>query len=316
MHPIRSGKPYTLFEVTTRTQGAKMKLLPSQKVTDIILGCLGRAQHIHPVTLFAFTFLSNHYHMLVAAQDAEQMSLFMGHLNGNIAKEINRAYGEDGHLWQRRFRSIPVAAQEEAQIERLRYILRHGVKERLVARCRDWPGATSLPWLLDGTALKGVWHSRTDEYRKTRLKGYVPTPGEFETVYTIAMSPLPCWKDLEESVWRELVAEMVAEIEEQEAALRMKDGVDTGVLGVAKVLEQSRERRPKRRKRSHAPCVHAAEVAQWRRWRCKLRTLRAAYAEASALFRAGDHAAEFPAGTFRPHGAFASWSAAEAAMAA
>ena len=36
--------------------------------------------------------------------------------------------------------SIEISDEEAIWIDRLRYVISHGVKENLVLRCRDWPG--------------------------------------------------------------------------------------------------------------------------------------------------------------------------------
>lgn len=41
---------------------------PSDEVNEAILGVIGRAQTQNDVDLYAFVFLSNHYHMLVCVQ--------------------------------------------------------------------------------------------------------------------------------------------------------------------------------------------------------------------------------------------------------
>lgn len=43
-------------------------------------------------------------------------------------------------MWARRFSSIPVSDEPEAQILRLRYLLSNSTKEGLVLSPSDWPG--------------------------------------------------------------------------------------------------------------------------------------------------------------------------------
>ena len=54
-----------LVEVTCRTLHSRFLLRPSQKLKDIVLGVLGRAQRKYPIRACAFVFASNH--MLCAA---------------------------------------------------------------------------------------------------------------------------------------------------------------------------------------------------------------------------------------------------------
>ena len=56
--------PSGLVEITSRTQHGRFLMCPSEKVNDLILGVLGRAQAMYGVALHAFCFMSNHNHIL------------------------------------------------------------------------------------------------------------------------------------------------------------------------------------------------------------------------------------------------------------
>ncbi len=233
----------------------------------------------------------------------------MGFLKCNIARKTNRLLGRRGPLWERRYRAIAVTLEDAAQIDRLRYILAHGVKERLVNRAHEWPGASSLPWLADGKELQGTWHSLTDEYKGTRTaKAQAESqPSDFDTILPIKMSPLPCWAHLPEHTWRALVTEMVREVEAELQSEAEAADPPLEVLGVAAILAQDPLTVPPHCKRSPAPSVHAATRSERRRWKRRQRNLCCAYAEASRRFRSGQVDVPFPLGTFRPLGAFEEW---------
>ena len=59
-----------VVEVTARTLHGRFLLRPSPEVNDIILGALGRAQARYGVELYAFVFLSNHFHLLLRVDSA------------------------------------------------------------------------------------------------------------------------------------------------------------------------------------------------------------------------------------------------------
>ena len=85
------------------------------------------------------------------------MSEFMCYLNSNLAREVGRLADWKEKFWGRRYQSIVVSDEEEAQISRLRYILAHGAKEGLVGSPLQWPGAHAAPALVTGDPLVGVW---------------------------------------------------------------------------------------------------------------------------------------------------------------
>lgn len=307
MRRPRFGEPRFLAEVSTRTDNACHRLVPSPELNDMVLGVIGRAQEHYNLNIHGFVFMSNHYHMLVTAADADTLASFICFINTNVAKEINRNDGVRGHVWGRRFSGIPFTGEDAAQVSRLRYILAHGVKERLVQRVHEWPGATSLPWLLDGEPLVGTWRDRTAEYFARRRKRWKETEmADFATQYTLRMAPLPCWADLPPSDWRRFVAAMVDEIE-AELLAELEGETPPQILGAAAVMARDPWAVPPRSKRSPCPAVHAASAIERRRWHARWRELQASYANAAAQFRDGDYGVEFPMGTFRPDGGFVPW---------
>ena len=64
--------------------------------------------------------------------------------------------------------------EPEAQKERLRNFLAHGVKEDLVERVRDWPGLHCAHELRDGKPLEGVWIDRTGSPEPATSKRRAP----------------------------------------------------------------------------------------------------------------------------------------------
>ncbi len=303
-HPIRQGAAGTLFEITTRTVQARYLLTPSAEVNDVVLGCLGRAQHLYGLKIHAFVYMSNHFHMLVSPGDARQLSRFMGHLNSNTTREVNRLVDWSGSMWNRRYRAVPVTGEDAAQINRLRYILAHGVKEGLVKRAADWPGVSCVSALVDGKPLFGTWVDRTAAYHASKRKHRTALAGEFETSYQVSLSPLPCWDDLPESQWRGNVSELIDALEADIAEERRREGMPERVLGVAAILEQDPHTRPANCDRTPAPMVHAASTSEKQRWQDEIKWVRCLHAAASARFRQGEHGVDFPTGTFRPLGSF------------
>ncbi|MEY3013056.1 MAG: hypothetical protein RIT45_1791 [Pseudomonadota bacterium] len=207
------------------------------------------------------------------------MSNFLRFVNGQIASELNKINRRDGAMWSRRFRSIPIAPDRATQVWRLRYILAHGVKENLVGRVEDWPGASSLPWLRDGTPVRGKWLDRTSWYYAKRRKGNVQQARDFTTTLTVVLTVLPCWAELPEAEWRSLVRDMIAELHAEADDRREADGKPP--LGRAAVLAQDPFARV-HSKRSHAPSVLALDATVRRSMRAELRARVLAWREAAA----------------------------------
>ena len=164
-------------------------------------------------------------------------------------------------------------------------------------RVEQWPGVHCAKSLLSGEPAEGYWFDQTQEYA-ARRRGEKFDRMKYATREILVLSPLPCWKHLNDEVRRQLVVEMIADIEAEAALRRQRSGRQ--VLGASAVRGQHPFDRPARPKKSPAPLFHAvSKLARQELW--------AAYAwfvsqfrEASAKLRSGDRLARFPAGSFPP----------------
>jgi putative transposase len=286
-----------LVEVTCRALHSRLLFRPSRTLNEIILGALARAKSLYPVRICGFSFLSNHFHLLLEVDDARQLSRFMGHFNSKLAREVGRLTGWRQKIFERRYQAIVVSSEEGAQTERLKYVLAHGCKEDLVERPREWPGVHCVQALTEGKILEGLWFDRTQEYA-ARRRGEDFRRLQYATAEILTLEPLPCWKDLTEEERRRRAAALVTTIEAEAAARRKKTGVKPP--GPAAILTQDSHRKPERSKRSPAPAFHAVSQAVRREFRDLYALFVAAYREAAEKLRAGNRNAHFPAGSFPP----------------
>ena len=283
-----------LVEVTLRTIHGRFLLRPSRALNERVIGVIGRAQRKYGMRIHALVFLSNHAHALLSPDSPQQLAAFMDFVASNVAREIGRLHDWREKFWGRRYRSILVSHEEEAQAGRLAYLLGHGVKEGLVARPQDWPGVQRVHALLEGTTLEGTWFDRTAEYR-ARLRGDDVRPRDYAEPERIELSPLPCWAALDALAHRRKVAELVEAIAES----RRAEGTRS-VLGRRAILSQHPHDKPLACDRSPAPAVHAASkpirlmmrIAYWRFF--------ADFREAAYRLRRGDRSVRFPLGAFPP----------------
>jgi hypothetical protein len=190
-----------------------------------------------------------------------------------------------------------VSSEDAAQIERLKYVLSHGVKEGLVERIREWPGVHAVQALTEGKVLEGYWFDRQQEYAARRRREDFRRL-EYATRETLALDPLPCWRDLPEEQRRRLVTALAEEIEADAAAHRERTGIKPP--GPGAILTQSPHRQPLKSKKSPAPAFHAASQAVRRELRGLYHEFAAAYREAAEKLRAGDRRVAFPVGSFPP----------------
>jgi len=290
-----------LVEVTCRTIQARFLLRPSPGLREITLGVLGRAQRRYGVAIQAFVFLSNHYHLLVWVRDAEQLARFVGFLNSNLAREVGRLHAWREKIWGRRYQPILVSEEEAAQVERLLYLLRQGCKEGLVADPLDWPGATSLPALLDERPLVGTWFDRTAECL-ARRRGIATEARAFASEEVVTLSPLPAWAHLGAGERERHVRELV-DLVRAEAAVRA-EATGREPLGAHEVLRHDPHAAPTHSRHAPAPFVHAASGDVRRAFRDAYRSFVGAYRRAAEALRAGIASPNFPEGCFPPARSF------------
>jgi REP element-mobilizing transposase RayT len=285
-----------MYFVTARAFQARMLLRPSAGLNQIIGGVLARATEIADVDVHAFVVASNHIHLLVTARGTN-LSRFMQYFLSNTSKKVGRLVDWTGSLWQRRFAAEPVL-DDDAAVDRLRYILSHGVKEGLVRQPSEWPGLSCLRLLLDGgsqTFLFFRWALRWAS-GKLRACGEDEWNESWAQKVSLTLAPLPSWAGLKQSERAELVQGLVADI--------TQDWSHRGdqVAGREAVLAKSPHERPLHFKKSPRPLCHASSPGTRRQYLEHVRSWIAAFAEASERFRNGDWHVEFPPWAFLPMG--------------
>jgi hypothetical protein len=96
-----------LVKVTDRTVQARLLLVPSQELNEIVIGVLGRAQRLYKVRICGFVALSNHVHALLWVDDALQLAAFMGYFASMFGDQPSRTWREIllGEMHQQSLRS-------------------------------------------------------------------------------------------------------------------------------------------------------------------------------------------------------------------
>jgi len=263
---LRFFQPDHCYFVTARCLQARFLLRPSSTTNALVEGILARAARIHAVELFAFVFASNHVHLLLRAPRGN-LAGFMQFLLGNVARKVAPSNNWQGRVWERRYAAAPVL-DGEALVDRLGYILAHGAKEGLVRRCAEWPGVSCLAQLLGQSVRAVQWFNWSRRLRMTkRFTGRSalvdPRCAEPEQLEVV---PLPAWSQLSAPERADRVRAIVDAIERDAAKAHPSP------LGVAEVLAQRPETRPRLPKRGPAPLCHTSDP--------KLRTaFRAVYVE-------------------------------------
>lgn len=290
-------KRYNLFEVSIRTVQERFLLRPSAELNDLILGVIGRALMLYPsMRIYAFKFMSNHFHMILAAPDIYTLALFMNHINSNIARQAGRLHHWHDKFWSRRYR--PLSIEDDAEsVRTAKYVLAQGCDEGLVASPLDWPGASSDRALLFGEKLEGTWYNRSAFYEAER-RGKQVRLKDFAVRYEVPLTTLPVLEGKTEEEQRAFYRGLVEEIEQETCQRCIDEGKQ--VLGTEAILSQEPHARPFHSKRSPAPLCRASTKEGRMRYRQLYRKFVSLYRQAVERLRSGDENVKFPEGCFLP----------------
>ena len=93
--------------------------------------------------IYAFCVLNNHFHLLIK-EDKNGISYFMKRLMIRYAQYYKEKYEHTGHLFQDRFKSIPVE-DEEYLLSAYRYIARNPVEAMICNQPEDYEWSSFSP---------------------------------------------------------------------------------------------------------------------------------------------------------------------------
>ena len=95
------------------------------------LDLLATAKAKHPVNVFGFCLMPNHFHLVVQPPTVAALSGFMQCWMTSHVRRYHRHYRSHGHVWQGRFKIFPIQ-QDGHLLTVLHYVLRNPVRAGLV----------------------------------------------------------------------------------------------------------------------------------------------------------------------------------------
>jgi putative transposase len=116
--------------------------------------------------VWAWCLMPNHVHLILVPDHADGLRKAMAPTHARYAGEINRRGGGCGHLWQGRFRSVPM---DEAHLHVcLRYVELNPVRAGLAERPEDWRWSSArghLGLARDSLVDAAPMRARIDDWR-------------------------------------------------------------------------------------------------------------------------------------------------------
>jgi putative transposase len=116
---------------------------------ELLLAHLHAMVRTYAVTVYAYTLMANHVHLLVQAPTHESLGRPLRWFMTERARAFHQARGRRGHFWERRYRAV-VVEDELYGLAALRDLDRNPVRAGLVSE------PTSYPWSSGAADALGV----------------------------------------------------------------------------------------------------------------------------------------------------------------
>ncbi len=279
----RAVYPGSVCFVTRSCTQRQFLLRPDRATNNAFIYCLAVAAQLYGVDVIDFMQMSNHLHYAIFDRYGTAPA-FYEHFHKLLAKCMNALRGR----WENFFSSEQVCVVRPEShndlVDKVAYIATNPVKDGLVERVSDWPGASGYFALRSGEALHA-----------TRPAHFFAADGTMPDEVTLVLTVPPELGDREEFL-REL-HDRVGAVETAKAAERARTG--KRVVGRYAVLRQSWRESPTSRepRRNLRPIIAARSL--WARLEAiqRKREFTAAYREARKALLAGAPIL-FPYGTY------------------
>jgi putative transposase len=271
--------------VTRRCTQRQFLLRPDPETTNAFLYCLGLAASRTRMRVVGFVAQANHHHTIVVDVEG-RMPEFLEGFHKLLAKHQNALRGRWENFWASEATSVVELLEPEDVLAKLTYALCNPVKDHLVERADQWPGASSLRANLDGRSIHSV--------RPTR---FFRKDGDLPEFVTIDVVRAPGFERLSFADWRALLRSRIAAVESAAAAERRTSG--RRVMGRGQVLRQRPTDRPGSHEPRRQPSPRLASLNKWARIEAiqRSKAFLAAYRVARDLWLTG-LGAIFPPGTY------------------
>jgi putative transposase len=114
---------------------------------EVLLAHLREMRRTYDLTLYAYTLMSNHIHLLLQAPKLDPLGRPLRWFMTETAKVFHRARGRRGHFWERRYYACLVEDDVYA-LAALRYLDRNPVRAGLVANPAAYPWSSCAAYAL------------------------------------------------------------------------------------------------------------------------------------------------------------------------
>jgi putative transposase len=277
--------PGRVYMITRRCTQRAFLLHPDADTTNAFLYCLGYASQRTGVGVLFFLAMSNHYHAGIIDRTG-RLPEFLETFHKLFAKHQNTLRGRWENFWATEQTSAVELVGSTDVLSKMVYALTNPVKDHLVERADQWPGATSVHANIDQRTIVA-----SRPWRFFRKDGSMPD------AVALTIDRPPGLEDVSPNEFRVLLQAEIGRVELKAAEERRSNG--TRVLGRALIRRQDWRDRPKtlEPRRQLDPRVACKNL--WRRVETLARNKAwlEAYRSARDAWAAGEKVT-FPPGTY------------------
>lgn len=309
--PPRPVIPGATYSIDKRCVGQTFRLVPTKQVVKIVEYCLAKVASDTGVELHAFTFMSNHFH-LVLTDVRGVLPTFMQSLDNLISRNLNALRGLSGSNFERGYNSTPLLDIDSA-IGKAAYALANPTAAHLVSRARGWKGVTSARMQF-GQARRvsrprfGIWGEAPREGAKNqkrkrkreRARGRERRSGQFTSPEEAELSLTPFPQSLTSRDSDSVMEEIREEVQKREhAAEQVRIRANISVVGMSRVARRAWWDFPGRSEDmfTHVERVAGRDQSKVAIAKHRNREFECEYANALDKVRKGERPV-FPAGTW------------------
>ena len=281
----RNRDPSLYRHITIRTEEARLWMLPSRNMEKLLGGIVARYQEICGISIYAYNFLSNHYHMVIKAPK-RNTDVFCENVNREIARRVNWMHRRTAHFWEKPYTDQTILTEGDL-LEAFLYTTTNPVHHGLVDHASKWTGLSSYSQSLSFNKRQFTFYYYSEEDPAQRAK-----------THHLTLSLIPEFKAVPLKKRRDHIKALIEERTQSLIKKRRENG--QGFLGMHAILTQEPGSLPFNVAKSPKPSCYSKEPVAIREFEVELKERERAYDEASASFRSGNLNAEFPIHSFKP----------------
>lgn len=259
---------------------------PDEETNNAFVYCLAEAAARFHIEVLFTAAMANHHHTGIYDADGNYPA-FIEHFHKLFAKCQNALRGRWENFWSSEQTSVVRLVEPSDVLNKMTYALTNPVKDRMVEKAHQWPGISSIGFLLHGRPMTA-----------NRPKHFFRDDGTMPEVVTLSFARPRGFEHLSASEFAALALEQVRQVEDTVAAERRKTRAP--IMGRKAVLAQRWSDRPGTHEPRRELGPRVAARSQWSRMEALLRNkaFRDAYIAARSRFVEGMRDVVFPAGTY------------------